>query len=140
MQRSAQRAAAADDFAFLQSDYWSDDFDLRLRTRANANYFLERSIVFGAAIGIAGAVFGHGTDVDFARADGFSPADRYGKKMRVAEWDVGDGNVCGVRAAPARRWLVQFVFRDGYALIREGGAADGAEVIELNDQAPLHRH
>ncbi len=40
-----------------------------------------------------------------------------------------------LRFAPERR--VELIFGDGDGLVGEGGAADGAEVIELDDQTTV---
>src|ERR1700685_804520 len=123
MQRGAQFDAAADDLAFLQLNDRSDDVDLRFRARDFANHILEGAVILGAAVGIAGAVFGDRTDVDRIGADGFGPADGDGKKMRVAEWDVGDGNFASVRSG----WRVELIFGDGDVLVGESRTADGTE-------------
>src|ERR1700722_20049681 len=109
MQRGAQFDAAPDDLAFLQLDDRRDDVDLRFRARAFANRVLKGAVILGTAVGIAGAVFGDCTDIDRIGADGFGPADGDGKKMRVAEWDVGDRNIASVRSG----WRVELIFRDG---------------------------
>src|ERR1700722_13675402 len=104
MQRGAQFDAAPDDLVFLQLDDGRDDIDLRFGARAFANHVLERAVVFGATVGIAGAVFGDSADVNRIGADGFGPADRDGKEMGVAEWHVSDGNVAGVWSGWGRGW------------------------------------
>ena len=53
--------------------------------------------------------------------------------MRVAERDIGDGDVAAVRGCGG----VKLIFGNGDVLVGEGGPADGAEVIELDDQAAI---
>src|SRR3984885_2365413 len=136
MQRSAQFDAAADDLVFLELDDRRDDIDLRFRARAFANHVLEGAVILGAAVRIAGAVFGDRADVDRVRALGFGPAHGHAEKMRVAERDVGDWNFADVWCG--RR--VELIFGHGDVLIGEGGSADGAEVIELDAQTTIGRY
>src|SRR5450755_2224757 len=126
MKGRAELEAFANDGAFFEGDDWRDDFDAGFRTRADANQFLEDAIVFRAAIGIAGAVFSNGADVDGVSADGFRPADRYGKKVGVAKGHVGDRNFGGV--------LGVLIFGDFYILVGERRTANGSKVIELDEQ------
>src|SRR4051812_20329243 len=119
MQRSPQFDSTADDLVLLELDDRSDDFDLRFGARAFTNHILKGSVIFGAAIGIAGTVFGDGTDVDRVGANGFGPAHRDGKKVRVAKRDVSDWDVAAIRTG--RR--MQLILGDRDALIGESRAA-----------------
>ena len=107
MQRRVELDAPANDLAFLERDYGRDDFDAGFRARACANQFLEDAIVFRAAIGITGAVFGDGADVDRMSAEDFSPADRYGKKVSVAKRHISNGDGAVVES------VGRMIFRDG---------------------------
>src|ERR1700722_4041465 len=133
MQRSAQFDAAANDLVFLQLDDRRDDVDFGFGARAFANHVLEGAVILGAAIGIAGAVFGNCADVDRIGADGFGPAHGDAQKVRITERNVGDGNFAGARVGVGSGRRVELIFGDGDVLVGEGGAADGAEVIELDD-------
>ena len=133
MQRGAELDALANDFAFLQGDYRRSDFNICFRAGACANQFLKDTMIFRAAIGIAGAVFRDRADVDGVSADDFRPADRYGKKMRVAKRDVCDGDFVGLRMV--RNMLM---LRDGDAPVGKRGASDSSKMIQLNDQPVGH--
>src|SRR5579871_5249037 len=95
MQRGTQLDALANDFAFSERDDGCLYLDVCLRARAHADEFLKDAIVFGAAIGIAGAVFGDGADINGMSAKDLGPAYGDGKKMGVAKRDVGHGDFVG---------------------------------------------
>src|SRR5450755_3427804 len=130
MEGSAELEAFANDSAFLEGDNRGDDFDAGFRARADANQFLESAIIFRAAIGIAGAVFGDCADVDGVSADDFGPTDGHGKKMGVAKGHVGDGNFGGAHGV--------MIFGDGNVSVGKRGTADGTKMIELDDQTVFY--
>src|ERR1700722_17532 len=133
MQRGAELDALANDFVFLQGDHRRGDFNICFRASAYANQLLKDTIIFWAAIGIAGAVFRDCANVDGVSADDFSPTDRYGKKMGVAKRDVRDGDFVGFRMV--RNMLM---LRNGDAPVGKRGASDGSKMIQLNNQPLLH--
>src|SRR5262249_20015643 len=106
-------------------------FDARFRTRASANQLLERFIVLGPAIRVAGTVLSNRSDVERARADGFRPTDADAQKMSVAKRDVSHGDGAG----PPRR---QVIFRDGHARMGERGTANRGEIVEPDGEAISH--
>src|SRR5208282_6583884 len=109
-------------------DYGRDDFDPRFGACAFAHERGKGAVKLRAAIGIAGAVFGHGADEDCGSADYFRPTHGRGKKMRVAKRDVRDWDARIGRESGAR-------FRDGDALVRERRAAHLREGVEADHEA-----
>jgi len=82
--------------ALFQGDERGDDADSAFLGwacfRTGANHFVVGLIVFGATVGVAGAVLLDGADVDLFRAQDLSPADGDGEEMGIAEGDVGNGD------------------------------------------------
>src|ERR1700687_4132542 len=111
MQWSAYLDAFTNNCAFFQRNHGSYDFDKGFRAGADAYELLEGSIVFRAAIRVAGAVFRDRADVDDTGARGFCPAYADGKKMRVAKGHVGDGDWGDIPTVS--RTADGLIFRDG---------------------------
>src|SRR4051812_11752296 len=92
LQGSAQFKAAPDDLSLTECDERRGDLDASL-FRAHSDHLIKSVVVLRTAIGVAGAVLCDRADVDLLRTEHLGPADRCGKKMRVAERHVGDGNL-----------------------------------------------
>ncbi len=122
--------ATANDFIFSHVNDRRNDFDFSLGLGAFADHLLEGFVVVRTAIWIAGAVFEDGADIDGVSAEYFGPANGSGKKVRVAEGDVGDGDggACGGGKREA-------VFGDGEARIGEGGAAYLGKSVEVDEES-----
>src|SRR5208337_4024348 len=101
--------------------------------RACAYQLLKHAVVFRPAIGVAGTVFRDRADVDGLGANGLRPAHRDAQKMSIAKRHVGHGNLAstGSRSAQLILW-----YRN--SLIRQGRAADGTEMIQLDDEPLAH--
>src|ERR1700744_5037904 len=134
MQRGAQFDAAANDLILFELDDRSDDVDLSFGARTFADDVLEGGVILGPAVGVAGAVFGDSADEYLVSACGFGPAYGDAEEVGVAERNVGDGDfahVCRCRGG------VELIFGDGDGLVGKRGAADGTEVIEMDDEAAI---
>ena len=123
MQRRAQLDAPPDDLVFFQRNHRRYHLDFCFRARPSADQFLKHTVIFRPAIRIARTVFGHCADVNRARPNGFRPAHRNSKKVRVAKRHVRHWN----RAAEWAR-CTQSILRNGHILVREGGTPDGAKI------------
>jgi len=128
---SAEFSALVNDFTFFHVDDRRDDLDVRVGLGADADQLLEDLVIFGAAIGVAGTVFGNSSDVKSASADGFRPTDTDAEEVCVAKGDVGNGNF-------ACTGVGELIFGDVDAIVGQRGAADGAEMLEFCDQALLN--
>src|SRR5882724_6254671 len=124
LQRRAQLQAAADDFCLAKCDERSGDLDASL-FRPYADDLTESVVILGAAVGVTGAVLRDRADVDLGCSQHLGPTDRCGKKMRIAEGDVGDGDP-GADVAG---------FGDGDAFVSQRGPADLSEAAVLDEHA-----
>src|SRR5580700_5652089 len=135
MQRRAKLDSSPDNLAFLQRNHRRPDFDLRLRPRSHAHQLLKNLVILRAAIGIPGTILRHGPNVNRLRANGFRPAHRHGKKMRIAKRHIGHRN-----RTPLRPGRAQFIFRHRDFRIRKRRPANGPKMIELHNQPPARAH
>src|SRR3954464_3559063 len=124
LQGRTQLQPAADDLTLAECDERRGDSDVRCFC-AHLDELVERVVVLGAAVGVAGAILCDGADVDLFRSQHLGPADGSRKKMRIAEWDVGYGNLF----ADVGR------FGDSDVLVRKRGAADLSEAAVLDEHA-----
>src|SRR3954453_3438408 len=91
-QGRTQLQSAADDLSLAECDEWRGDCDVRCLV-AHADDLVEGVVVLRAAVGVAGAILRDRANINLFRAQHLGPTDRSGKKMRVAERNVGDGNL-----------------------------------------------
>ncbi len=94
MERCAQFNSQPNDLVFAHGDQGCFDPDIALFC-THFDELIEGIVVGGTAVGIAGAVLLDCADKDDFCAQNLGPAYRGGEKMRVAEGDVGDGNLGG---------------------------------------------
>ena len=122
LQGRAQLQAAADDLSLTECDERSRDLDASL-FRAHPDDMIEGVVMLRTA-GSRSRLRDR-ANVNLLCSQNFGPADRRGKKMRVAEGDVGDGN------------LFADVLRlgDGDAFVSQCRAADLGETAVLDEHA-----
>src|SRR6266404_5899192 len=92
LQGRPQVEATANDLSLAKCDERSRDLDASL-FGADADDLVEGLVVLGAAVGVAGAILRDRADVDLGCSQNLCPTYRRGEEMRVAEGDVGDGDL-----------------------------------------------
>ena len=130
MERRTEFNPEADDLPLAEMDEGRDDPDGAVPC-AGADELIEGVVVGRPAIRVAGAILLDRADKDGCRAEDLGPTDGGGKKVRVAEGDVGDGNF---GPGAVGRSLIELGLAgvrgrggDGDGWVGKGGAADAAE-------------
>src|SRR3954468_8721062 len=124
LQGRTQLQSAADDLSLAECDERRGDSDVRC-FGAHTNELVEGVVVLGAAVRVAGAVLRDRADINLFRAQHLGPTYRSGKKMRVAERNVGNGNLFADVGG----------FGDSDVLIGKRRAADLREAAVLDEHA-----
>ena len=137
MERRAQFNPEPDDLVLAEVNERGDHTDAAV-ARARADELVEGFVVGGSAVGVAGAVLLDGADEHLCGAENFRPTDRGGKEVRIAERDVGDGDI-GAGAVGLAGLRLRLSVRYGDSGVREGGAADAAEDIGVEDEQVAQR-
>ena len=97
--------------------------------------FVEGSIILRPAIGIAGTVGLDGADINLFRSQDLGPTDRDGEKMRVAEWDIGNGNARGNVRRIVVVCPIGVRFGDGDSFVGQSRTPDRAKSLVANHKA-----
>lgn len=153
MEGRMQFKAEGHNLLLAEMDERGGDFDASV-ARSGANKLPKRFVIRGAAVRITGAVLLDRADEDGARAEHLGPAYGGGEEVRIAEGNVGDGDLhptdVDLSVHPVNEDLFTGtpvvgapIFADGLSFggfgnrdsgVGEGGASDATEEIDIKVQ------
>ena len=124
MKWCAQFNPLFDDLVLAQPDQRRYHFKPGLRAGSHRNQLIKNTIIFRAAVRVAGTVRLDRADIDSVRADDLGPGDCNRKKVGVTE-----GNIAGWDVS-----RIQISFAQWNRRIGQGRTPDPSDVGKINGQ------